>query len=234
MEGFEWHDPQILTYIGLLFGAMTSMIIFYQKARIGMWIKICWRKTFGATHYTLLTEMREIKSNQNEFKKEMHPNGGSSFKDQLNRIEDQGNNTYALTGAKLHVDQQAMFVTDKQGKVTSNNYQHQMLTGFSADQVKDDSWILVIDPVDRQRVRESWQQAIDEQREFSEDIMYVTPRGRKYKVHVKAARQLDSAGKIRGWLGVVTPLDQFGRAVCAFHHERCDVILQHEQAGELS
>jgi PAS domain S-box-containing protein len=227
MAEFEWHDPKVLTYVTLLMGAATSIIMFWSRAKMSKWIKIGWQKSFGANHHSILTEIREIKANQATFQMEMHPNGGGSLKDQLNRIEDQGNNTYALTGAKLHVDQQAMFVTNKFGKVTSNNYQHQMLTGFSADQVEGDAWILVIAPKERARVSKGWQEAVDQQREYSEDVMYVTPKGRQYKVHVKAARQLDSEGKLRGWLGVVTPLDAFGRRICAFHHERCDEIIEH-------
>ena len=226
MGELEWHDPKVITYITLVFGAITSAIVFWQRTKMTNILKAGWRKSFGATHYRLLTELREIKANQAVFQTEMHPNGGGSLKDQLNRIEDQGNNTYALTGAKLHVDQQAMFVTDETGRVTSNNYQHQMLTGFSADQVEGDAWILVIDPKDRDKISKGWKDAVSQQREYSEDVNYITPKGRKYRVHVKAARQLDSNGKLRGWLGVVTPLDAFGRTICAFHHERCEDIIK--------
>jgi PAS domain S-box-containing protein len=240
MDDFQWHDPAILQHFALVLAALTALITFWKRAQVTKWITIAWRKSFGATHYLILTEMRELKANQALFQTEMHPNGGGSIKDQLNRIEEQGHDTYALTGAKLQVDSQAMFVTDEHGKVTSNNYEHQMLTGFSTDQVSQDQWILVIAPEDRDMVGRKWQEAVDQERPFSEDIWYVTPKGRRYKVHVKASRQLDKNGKLRGWLGVVTPLDEYGRKICAFHHERCEETLlslketHAREAGELT
>ena len=214
-----WNDPATA---GLVLGAILTAVTIWKRAEMSKWIILCWQKTGGRAHYEIRKGMAEQGKLLVTMAKELKSNGRGTIHEQLSRIEEQGQDTYALTGAKLHVDQQAMFTTDKFGKVTSNNYQHQMLTGFSSDQVKNDQWILVIDPADRDMVHRKWNEAVVQERNFSEDIWYVTPKGRRYKVHVKASRQLDSDGNLRGWLGVVTPLDEAGRAICAFHHERCE------------
>jgi PAS domain S-box-containing protein len=215
-------DPATL---GLALGAVLTAITIWKRVEMSKWIVLCWQKTGGKAHHEIHIGMAKLSKMLVEVTKELKSNGRGTIHEQLSRIEEQGEDTYALTGAKLHVDQQAMFVTDKYGKVTSNNYQHQMLTGFSSEQVAHDQWILVIDPVDRDMVHRKWNEAVDQRRNFSEDIWYVTPKGRRYKVHVKASRQLDSNGDLRGWLGVVTPLDEVGRAICIFHHDRCEETL---------
>jgi PAS domain S-box-containing protein len=158
-------------------------------------------------------------------------NGEGTIREAMNhstaamiRIEHRQEESYALLGAKLAVDEQAMFITDKNGKVTSNNYQHQILTGFSAAQVHQDNWINVITQKERQSVHDKWSEAVIEKRTFSENITYITHTNEEYLVHVHATPQIDSKGGLRGWLGVVTPLDKLGRRLCRYKHNIGDCL----------
>ena len=151
----------------------------------------------------------------------MRPNGRTSLRDAIDRIETRQSDFDAFLSAQLNIGDKAVFRTDASGNVISNNRQHQRLTGFSVGEVEGGGWINVIHPKWRTCIHDKWAAAVKEGREFSEDIMYVTPEGEEYMVHVNAYREIDSNGDIRGFLGVVTP-HKDGRVHCP-HMDRCQV-----------
>lgn len=201
-------DIMTLEHWIILFSALTGFVVAMYPIRC-MLIKL-WKKTFGRNRVLL-----------NSILKELLPNGETSMRDAVDRIEQRQSDFDAFLSAQLNIGDKAVFRTDSLGKVISNNRQHQRLTGFSVGEVTGDGWINVLHPKWRKCIHDKWLDAVAEGREFSEDIMYVKPDGEEYMVHVNAYREIDSKGTIRGYLGVVTPL-QDEEFICP-HMDRCMV-----------
>jgi len=201
MQNFEWMMTTLTAIVSLLL----TMVTLWQRTKIIAVCSTVWRKTFGRAHAQIFQHLNEQGELISMMADEIKPNGNGSIHQQLHRIAERQEDTIALQGAKMNADHQAMFVTDVNGKVIANNRSHQMLTGFNIEQLMGDGWVNVIHPDDRQLVHDKWKEAVEEEREFSETIRYVTPNGRSYNVRVEVYKQLDSNHKIRGYLGVVHP-----------------------------
>jgi len=211
-EVFKEH----LQILSIILGVIIAMITIWKKAQLGNLIVTGWQKTFGRHHHTIITQMQQQKAVQDEIWEQVKPNGYGSMQNQLHDIKEHLEDNTALTGAKMNADHQAMFITDADGKVIKNNRQHQILTGFSIEQLCGDGWVNVIHPDDRVMVHNKWEEAVSEEREFSEVIRYITPSNETYNVRVEVYKQLDSKNRIRGYLGVVHPLGEQD----VLHHTR--------------
>ena len=163
-----------------------------------------WNLSFGHTNKLLREHINQEEGQLNRIEAELHPNGGSSLRDVVNKIAERQYGFEGYLNAQLNSQDIAVFRTNKEGKVLSNNRAHQRLTGFSKLELQGDGWINVIHPEWRNATLKKWLEAVASQREFSEDIMYVHPTTGPYMVHVNVFREMDSAGNVRGYLGVVT------------------------------
>ena len=183
---------------------LAAMLSMSRKVR-GCVIKI-WDTSFGRTNTLLKKHIKQEEGQLNRIEAELHPNGGTSLRDIINKIAERQYGFEGYLNAQLNSQKIAVFRTNAEGKVLSNNRAHQHLTGFSKIEISGDGWINVIHPDWRDKTLQKWTKAVESQREFSEDIMYVHPDGHEYMVHVNVFREMDSNGNIRGYLGVVIPL----------------------------
>jgi PAS domain S-box-containing protein len=115
-----------------------------------------------------------------EIKKELTPNGGTSIKDTVNKlatsVENISNSLNALStqGSRMEIRQQSIlhsvsiptFETDREGHCTFANKAYLDLAGRSMEDVKGPGWINIIHPEDRKRVRDEWNLAVHEKRNF--------------------------------------------------------------------
>ena len=207
-----------LKYWGFALGALLSGVALWRKLKISHYIGLAWHKTLGRDHAIIFENLAALSDQMNEVVDQVRPNGHGSIQVMLVEIIDKLEENQSLTGARLNADHQAIFLTDKDGKVTKNNRMHSIMTGFSFEELKGDGWINVIHPDDREKVHRKWDNAVKEHREFSETIRYVTHSGHVYNVHVDVYRQLDSKGELRGYLGVV-------------HHEGSEQSPQNKASG---
>jgi PAS domain S-box-containing protein len=196
-----------------------TVLALWRKLSLWKWLNIGWQKTIGRDHHKIFGHLEQLTIQMKEVVDQVRPtNGDDTIQEMLIEIIGQLEDNRALTGARLNADHQAIFLTDKKGKVTKNNRRHSIMTGFTFEELKGDGWINVIHPEDREMVRRKWDQAVSENREFSESIRYVTHSGEIYNVHVDVYRQLDSKNNLRGYLGVV-------------HHEESPESPQNMKSG---
>lgn len=194
---------------------LLTLVGLWKTVKVTQGIKWLWVKTFGATHHKLLTNMEIL---LNEF----IPNGGSSLKDAVNRIEDNQESYYALVSARLDADHQAIVLTDVQGKVTNISRAFQEYTGMTLNMMEGDGWVNLIHPEDRKQVEENWKAVVANKREMNEDQRYIRPdNGQELKVHIKVYRQRDSKKILRGFLAVVHPLEDERLCPYSTDPEKC-------------
>ena len=144
--------------------------------------------------------------------KELHPNGGSSLRDSLDRLEHKVSHTHQLTKLVLRMQRItdehagiATFLTDEHGQCIYANSHYLGMVGLSESEVLRDGWKNVMADKERERVGPRWQEAIRERRDFHSQITYTNYRtGETKTVNVDAFVVMDD-GDLIGWAGYVHP-----------------------------
>lgn len=173
---------------------------------LGKYIKECFSRI--AYMFNAKAAHGDLNEKLDQIMGQLIPNGGSSIKDSLDRIEDKQSFFSSFLQAQMNVNQKAIFQTDAEGKCIWVNRPHARMTGFQASEVMGDGWINVIAPECREIVMEKWQEAVDSEREFDENIWYIrTDKKTRYCVNVHAYKIEGVNGELRGYIGEVTYLD---------------------------
>lgn len=136
--------------------------------------------------------------------KELVPNGGSSLRDAVNRME--GRQILIESRCNLILSEWdcGVFETDAAGKCNSVNKTYCRKSGRSRDELLGTSWIQVVAPVWRTRVLETWDLAIKQNIEFEMDFEYIEYATQKnFPVRVRTTKMVSYKGDVIGWQGVV-------------------------------
>jgi len=193
---------QILAQIG---GAVTLLAMVWavlKKPLRELWDNVNYMYNARAVQHEMLAALDEIRE-------QMKPNGGNSIRDSLNRIEQKQEFAQSFLKTQLNAHHKALFECDADGRCVWVNRPHTALTGRSFDQMRGMGWINVIIPDERDRMLSKWHSAIDEQREFDENVTYQLGDGTRMSVHVNAyVIRHEETGKVLGYLGEVTPMCQ--------------------------
>lgn len=137
------------------------------------------------------------------------PNGGSTLKDSLNRIESkQAINEVMSTFMANSIDE-AMFKTDSNGLCTWVSKSYLDLVGRSLDDVKDWGWTLILHPEDSARVNAEWNLAVEGKRQFESKYRIVKTNGTYLYVQGKAIPSIFNK-KVVAWVGVLEVLNERG------------------------
>jgi len=98
--------------------------------------------------------------------KELKPNGGSSLRDAINRIElrqiiaDEKAQAMEMDSIK------GVWEADTKGRYIHTNRTYQKITGLSSEATHGYGWLNAIHKDDREGVLKDWEQAVSQQREF--------------------------------------------------------------------
>lgn len=151
---------------------------------------------------TLHSEIRSTLPLIKEIKSEFMPNGGSSMRDVINRID----STLASHDAKIEMiftqNGYATFEADSKGKVISVNRDWCKTTNMMPHEATGDGWLQGVHLNDRERVQTEWNESVDQGREFHLSCRLGNPSTDDYKeftVNSKLIR--DSKGKHVGRFG---------------------------------
>lgn len=177
----------IFTIIAAVFGLIRPLRKFTGRL---------WAKSFGRRG----AQLDRIES-------ELRPNGGDSLRDIVDNISRKQSDFDAFLTASLNIHEDAVFRTDAEGRVIFTNRAHQRLTGFSPNESLGDGWINYLAPHERERMIKIWKATVTSGRELNEDIDFMRPDHTEYRVRAHVYREIDSKGRIRGYLGVIYPLD---------------------------
>jgi PAS fold. len=137
------------------------------------------------------------------------PNGGSSIKDSLDRIEDKQHFFGSFLKTQLNAHNKALFEASATGECIWINRPHARMTGFTTNEMMGHGWVNAIAPECRKNFKLMWDKSVALGAEFDEDVWYIKPDGvTRYKVHVHAYIIQNRDGGPAGYLGEVTELGQ--------------------------
>ena len=146
--------------------------------------------------FNILLESAEI------IKKELSPNGGTSIRDAISRIENGLAIQVARTRVLANNESEAYLETDESGKVQWVNNNLVDVAGLSFDDCLGDGWISAIQEEDRERFIEHWHSAIEQARFFNIDNVAFGLKS-PIKVKMRAHILRDRTGKLVGWFGII-------------------------------
>lgn len=160
--------------------------------------------TFMFGLFSMTTKMDALHSQVQLIANQLVPNGGSSIKDALNRIE----NRQTLSDQRIKVlmsdTSNAIVEYDKDGVCTWVNWQYCRLTGRTPMEVLGYGWINSIHPEDRDDVRREWERSVEESRSFEMSYRKMTHDGEIVPVTVRSHVMLGAKQEVVGFIKVVT------------------------------
>jgi PAS domain-containing protein len=129
--------------------------------------------------------------------REFKPNGGSSVRDSLNRLETSVSATRQTALTLASVIGVAYFQTDEHGSYTYVSRDWQRLTSVFAEDALGSGWIEAIDQSDRHMISGSWHDAVREGRSWRAKCRLITGR----EIHMTANPIKSPSGAIEGYVG---------------------------------
>jgi PAS domain S-box-containing protein len=135
---------------------------------------------------------------------ELRPNGGSSIRDAVNRMEmgiEAANKKIDLVAQRqlqrTNLDATGLWETDSAGRFTFVNPAMARLAGAAPEDFLGLGWKTHVHPRDRAEVSASWQSAVQDERDFT----FVFAFGNEVKVRVTGRRMRGANGDVTGWIG---------------------------------
>lgn len=144
----------------------------------------------------------EIVSKLDKLVAEVSPNGGSSMRDAINRIEANQVKTEERVRILLLDSSDGIWESDAQGMCIWANRTLLNIIDLELHEVVGNGWIAAIQEDQRNRVVLEWRHAVEDKREFRLDFPYQTRSGEIRNVSCRASPML-KLGKVCGWIGVV-------------------------------
>lgn len=194
---------------------MVSFVIFLIAGiRFVLWPAGLWCWKAGQKVYGFFTGINDTVQTVIFLKKELQPNGGSTLKDSINRIDNEIRNikhlvTYscAKQGAFFDFlgyvgnDGIGLFEANSEGECVHASPKYYEITGSTEQDVTGNGWINLLDEKDRDRVYHEWSACIAQKRPFIMEYNIIN-RKTNEKISVSCyAKPLVEQGKFLGYIG---------------------------------
>jgi len=150
------------------------------------------------------TRVSTIMDNLEKIKHQLMPNGGSSMRDAIDRIE--ARMIIAEQRQKLLTMDSpfAVFETDANGNCIHVNRTYCRWTGRTTEELEGKGWLNALHPDHRQLVFSEWTTAVTQLREFSMDYKLQAVDGARFDVHCSAFPMFDTKCGLAGWMGIIS------------------------------
>lgn len=138
---------------------------------------------------------------------EFRPNGGSTLRDAINRIEEKVTIQEQKTLAMIKSMPLGTWTADANGKFDDLNKSMCRITGRSESELKGDNWITWVSGSEKEDVFEEWQRCVHNDLNFDMEFSFVLPDGKLQKVHAFAYQLRTPQGKLVGFLGTLSSIN---------------------------
>lgn len=187
-----------------IIGVLAAFVSVYSRITptiIKMW-------QYMSVYYKVPTLCKNIDESLKEIRAELRPNGGSSLKDAINRIERRQILYEGRNKALLMNIHYPIFETDIEGNCVFVNNAYCMMTGRDFDTSRNNGWMTSVAKEDRESVYKAWNCSIEEGIEFDETYTIIHADGTRYSVRCNTVRMFDEQRKLLGYMGFITILSK--------------------------
>lgn len=146
-----------------------------------------------------------------EVAKEFRPNGGSSMRDAIDRLEKKSSLSEQRTRALISCLDIPCFESDAKGQCVWVSKKWTELAGISLEEAQGNGWVVALPEHERERVFEEWQSAIEQEREFV--LTYDFGLNKQTKVKAVSTVVRDKKDNIISFFGILTPVSKVGKSV---------------------
>ena len=194
-------DIENLTKWVVFISTVGGAIVWFYKKSIQPAIEVI--KDAGKAHVAI-----------ERITKEFLPNGGSTLRDTIDRIEGRqivAENRQRAILSETHI---GIFETDSSGRCFWVNRTYLRMCGKTLEEVKGFNWISALHPEDRDRVFEEWSECLNQQREFDLEYRIVNSTNNTsllVKCHTYVI--MDIKGEVCGYVGTLSPVGKVPEVV---------------------
>lgn len=149
------------------------------------------------------TTLAKVLANLEDIKHQLKPNGGSSLRDAIDRIEtriimaEQRAKFICMDGPV------AVFEADAEGNFIHTNRTLTRWTGRTPDEFLGAGWVNAVAKSDRARIFTEWRTAVAQRREFDESFCLDPLTGDSVEINCSAFPMLDAKERLTGWIGII-------------------------------
>jgi PAS domain-containing protein len=192
-----------------------AIIAAWKLPRCLRWVKMKLTTMFASALMAQITPLLADMSRQiDQVHHQVFPNSGGSMNDKVTRVLESAHRTETsvnlLRGTmRAHQDAdltQARFEASSDGRFAWVSHAFLRWCNRGIEQVTGYGWINCIAHADRDRVREEWEAAIREEREFSAHFLMHMVGGEDFQVEAfaKPVRSGPPQDETQNWVGVIT------------------------------
>lgn len=190
---------------GAVLTFLTVLFTFYNKVAIPMY-NTTLKPVFNFFHSVASSPQRidNLDTKLDLILGELKPNGGSSLKDQLNRLEASVSISEAQRLLILDANPNGVWTSDTDGNLVWMNNTLKVRCGATLDEVEGTGWINIIHPADRKLVLDEWEQAVKYKRVFNLHYRLTNLQtNQPITVHGVATPAKSYDGSVVGFNGVI-------------------------------
>lgn len=127
---------------------------------------------------------------------------------------------------------QVIWITDAEGNTTSSTLNWQKLTGQTNAEIRELGWLDAVHPDDRDRVRQSWAEAVAAKHLYKTDQRVRMKDGSYHYFAVRGVPIVEPDGSVREWIGTCTDFTERKQAEIALREseQRLRAILDNYPA----
>lgn len=142
---------------------------------------------------------------------EFKPNGGSSLRDAIDRLEKKSSLSEQRIRALISYSDIPCFESDAKGQCVWVSKKWCEFAGISMEEAHGNGWVVALPEHERDRVFEEWQSAIEQQREFV--LTYDFGINKPIKVKTVATVIRDKKDNIISFFGTLIPVTKTNKGV---------------------
>lgn len=146
--------------------------------------------------------VQDVTQLKETLRKEFSPNGGSSIRDILDRLESNQVIMAAQQDVQLHTQKLAVIRMNKDGDAVNVSDHLCVLLGRLKEELLGKNWINAVCPDEREEVQSGWHSAVQDRRNFSAHFNCCTDAGDVIRVMMKVS-PLPGKNAL-GFMGTVT------------------------------
>lgn len=195
----DWQS--LMEWVGVIGGAAVGLRVLWSLLKK---LRDKTKDMIGISE--LKTDLNKVAERLDFIVSELLPNGGSSMKDALCRIEKSIALTNERQRARMLDSVDMVFETDPDGNCIWVNRTYARVTKRLPAEILGHGWVNAIAKADRERVQVEWYKAVEENREFDLEFDFATPDGDRIPAHVRSYKMKDDNQETVGYLGSVTLL----------------------------
>lgn len=193
--GLEWSLEVIAAKLGVITAIITSLTIL-------------WKKFLGPLLNKASNHLEQVSSmikGIEEIRKEIKPNGGTSIKDSINRIEARIINMEHVQSALRQDGPMGIFQCKINGQNIDVNRTYCRLLGCTREELLGFGWKNFLHEDGKHEYDEEWKDAFLDGREINFPTKLKSNNGKVIEAEIRAYPITDISGEVVQYLGILTP-----------------------------